>query len=440
MPVLRSEMSLTAQAAAVFAVAMAGMAPFVWGGYGSDYDNGLVIQASRMIRLYGDYFASRLPGYPLQEYVYSLLPGPAPWAYHLVTVAFSALGAAIFFLLAKSLDAPAPALLTTCFALLPGFFVNSFTALDYNWSLALLLASLLACRSARPWVAGALLGLAAGVRLPNLAVGLPFLIAFSGFGRLWFAASAIAVAAAAFLPVYGAYGWSFLAIPSQPVSSPVRVIYGLGPEVWGELGALAILWLVIATWPRLAARFKNDPFRMAAGIAVLVNLAIFARAPYEGEYLLPAAAILLLLVGAFLSARSAIWLAGSFAFSLVVGVSKDLRPMGKLVEEMALRTARTEYARKLAAGRSSLPPNAVIITSIYQPLIELELAAPVASSIVQRGRFPERWMGFQRLLMRPELDRLRASGVPVFTVKELSRGDVGGMGYDPREVGVPILR
>ncbi|HZH98196.1 MAG TPA: hypothetical protein VEX38_04435 [Fimbriimonadaceae bacterium] len=433
--------------AGAFLLSLLTKLPFMGGAYGSDYDNSLVAQAARQIARDGEYYASRFPGNPLQELTYSLLPNQQPWAFHLLTALLSAAAAGLFGLLALQWRAKNPWLLTGAFILLPAFFVNSVTALDYNWSLAFMLASLYAAHRDRPYWGGVALGLATGCRLVSIFIGLPFALLFfvSGAKRpvrgFIFAVLAVLVSAACFMPAYRAYGMGFFQFYGGTSNIP-KLVYRMTAEVWGELGFLSFIGVAAVVWKgsrSTRSAGPRDRTIMVYVVSIILNFLIFLRAPFEGEYLLPAATLALLLVGRFFSRHQLAIVCAAFALSLVVGVAKDGSKRGKLVEELQDRNAAAAYADHLLKTRAERPENAVVIASQYQPLVELRSGAPVASSIESRGKYPDGYNGFYRSPNRKTFDEWISAGIPVYAVEGITPGDLELMGYNPADHGAKLI-
>jgi hypothetical protein len=420
-------------------------APFLFGGYGADYDNFLVVQASRQIALDGRYYASRFPGNPLQEYAYSLMPGAPAWAYHAVTALLTAFAAGIFALILAQRRPHVLGWATAAFIFLPSFFVSGITALDYNWSLCFFLAAVLAAMGGRPVLAGVLLGLGTGCRLPTLLIGLPLLLMFrrerrlDAAGAALFVVSAIIVGGACFVPSYLTYGPAFLKFYDQPLMTPAKMAYKFVSELWGEIGLLVLI-VVLFRLVRSKRLPPRDALFWPFAACALVNLLIFLRAPFEGEYLLPAAALLLLWIGPALSKRQAQALCAGFCVSMLIGVAHDFSPQGKLIEEIRVRDKMQRYAEKLVGTRSDRPPDAIVITSLYQPLVELQLGAPYATSIEHGGRFPDHYETFYRTVTRKQFDAFKAEGRPIYVVEDPSPGEVAAMGFDPAKEGARVIR
>jgi len=77
--------------------------PWIGSGYGSDPDGYRVVIVARQIAHGGVYEASRLPGYPVYEYLTALTAWHAPWVSNAVTALFSTAAFVFFALIAREL-------------------------------------------------------------------------------------------------------------------------------------------------------------------------------------------------------------------------------------------------------------------------------------------------------------------------------------------------
>ncbi len=101
--------------------------PFLNAGYGLDADSWRVIHSARLINLTGQYTASRLPGYPLQEYVLSLFWRGGPFACNLITAVLSSFSFLFFALSLKKLQSRDYIVGALALAFTPIVYINSTT-------------------------------------------------------------------------------------------------------------------------------------------------------------------------------------------------------------------------------------------------------------------------------------------------------------------------
>ena len=78
--------------------------PFLDAGYGVEEDSWGIAVAAYHTWLYGVMEASRLPGHPVNEWVYSLLWGYGPWLYNFLSALCSVVCFLIFYRIAKHLQ------------------------------------------------------------------------------------------------------------------------------------------------------------------------------------------------------------------------------------------------------------------------------------------------------------------------------------------------
>jgi hypothetical protein len=286
--------------------------PFVFTGFGRDGDAWLTMRAAVHIATTGTYVASRLPGYPVTEYAYAMLPWRTPLLANGLTVLVTAAAAVLFYRLALRLRARSAFLLTVAFVLTPVVFVASATTMDHLWAIALALASLLLAMRlpergratlGLAVASGALVGLATGARLTTSVFALelvPLLVLTPAHRRLRVAlpylAGFVAATALVWWPVLSTYGTGFLTFyEDQSPSLAQRVAHGTF-QIWGLLGllGLAVAVLIEARGGFAAARGRVREWSRAekwwSGLLValvVAELAAFVRLPHEAAYLLP---------------------------------------------------------------------------------------------------------------------------------------------------------
>ena len=298
--------------------------PFLNLGYGTDPDAWRVALTAHHLLDTGEYLPSRLPGYPLHEFVTVPLVN-AGWVWtNLSTVLVSLLGVYLFARLAAELRLPARGAITIAFAFAPLLWINSVMTMDYMWALTAILGSYLLTMKGRPGLAGACLGLAVGFRMTSGAVALPLGLLLwrdppggRAGGRTRdvarFVVALLAVSLVAYSPVVAVYGLRFLHFydASVPWQS---FLNRLGKDGLGVLGALAVLaGLVLSrrNLRRLPEDVRADPHVLVWVAVVVLYFVSFARLPHEIAYLTPVFPF-----GLFLMARY--FRPGALRFALAV--------------------------------------------------------------------------------------------------------------------------
>jgi len=279
-------------------------------GYGTDPDAWRVALTGEYLLREGDYYPSRLPGYPLHEFVTTATMWTGsfldnPWVLtNLTTVAVSLAGVYLFAMLARKLDLPNAGLLTLGFAFAPLLWINSVMTMDYMWALTFLLAAYLAILYRSPTAAGLALGVAAGFRLTSLFMLPVFWVLLVRTGSRehlrTVTFTALAITLGAYTLALMDYGLNVLNFYDEPVQYQ-EFIKRLGKDGLGIVGGLALIVALALSAKRLR-RFPADLVRDPQVLTWAATIAIFfvsyMRLPHEIAYLIP-----LFPFGYFLMAR-----------------------------------------------------------------------------------------------------------------------------------------
>ncbi len=369
--------------AALGLVYIASRIPWLDLGYGTDPDAWRVALTAHHLLDTGEYLPSRLPGYPLHEFVtVPLVKGGWIWT-NLSTVLVSLLGVYLFARLAAELRLPARGALTIAFAFAPLLWINSVTTMDYMWALTAILGSYLLTIKGRPGWAGACLGLAAGFRMTSGAVALPLGLLLWRQGRIRelprFVGALLVVSLLAYSPVIAVYGLRFLnfydaSVPWQSFLSR------LGKDALGVLGALAVLAGLALSWRnlrRLPDDLWSDPHVLVWTTLVVLYFVSFARLPHEIAYLTPVFPFGLFLMAryfrpALLRAALAVILVAGFIDITSPGDTVDLdtfasaRPGGGMLLS-DLDTLRNQMGFADEVREAEVPPHSVVLTGFIFP-------------------------------------------------------------------------
>lgn len=375
--------------------------PWIGVGYGSDPDAARVAITADWFWRTGEFYPSRLPGYPLYELIASALFPFGPVVLNLSTLAVSFVGVLLFAAILKRLRVEPKGVLTLAFAFAPMIWINSSVTLDYLWGLTFLLAAYLAAIDRRWLVAGVLFGVAIGCRPTIAAMALPFFVLIVRERRrrplIEFFAVAGIVSVIAFLPIIVNYRFGFLDF------FDVRPTWGkfartLGVEAFGLATMLGFIVIGLLSWRRflrLPDLIRRDVHVAFALLAILLVFMSFFRLPLEEAYLTPMLPFLILII-ARLFARPAVL---AFCALLVIGGLVDfhtrsergwtqpvaaiaaIRPQpGRVIVDYELRHHRLKVAKGMRA--LDLPPNSVVTAGFYYPIFvaqyrdELELTMP----------------------------------------------------------------
>jgi|CXWL01.1.fsa_nt_gi hypothetical protein len=272
---------------------LASRAPFINTGYGTDPDAWRVALSGYWLWDHQEFYPSRLPGYPIHELGTAAVIKGGWLATNSLTVLVSLVGLWFFARIVVMLGLPNKAVIVIAYAFTPLLWINSMTTMDYMWSLTFVLGCYyFLLREDTGW-AGLMLGLAAGCRLPSLAMLIPFVV------YLWrddrrdeirdFVTWAIFVPVVAYAAIAWKYGFQFLNFYDAKIGY-LNVLRLLGKDTLGLFGSLAVLIAVVVSLPRLMrlpSDFVNDKQVTVWVLAIGIGVIVFMRLPHEAAYLLP---------------------------------------------------------------------------------------------------------------------------------------------------------
>jgi hypothetical protein len=381
----RERLTLVLAAVAVLATRL----PWIGSGYGSDPDGYRVVIVARQIARSGVYEASRLPGFPVYEYLTTLSAWSAPWVSNAVTALFSVASFVLFAIIARELGVRRYLLIALAFAMTPLVYVSSCCTMDYMPALAGQLAATYAVLRRRPALAGVLLGLSVGCRITAGALALPLCLwillssarAAAIRQCLVFGVTLLLSAALCFLPVWRRYGAGFFSFYDNDWYPPLDVVLTRAlPLVWGGLGLLALLGLLCAA--PLYYRFTRGALDDArtrhalvlALVAVALYLIAFLRLPDEAGYQLPVVPFVLLVIALLVPPGAVAALAAALLLSSWIGWQHG-RPTleGAIVEDHLVRQSQQRSTQAIIDAVAKLPDNATIVSAWALPRIELAL-------------------------------------------------------------------
>jgi len=474
---------------ALAAVVVVSRAPFLAAGYGSDTDTWKVANAARQIGLTGRYVASRLPGFPVQEWVSALFWRGGPVALNALTAAFTTVAAVLFARYFRESGGRDSFLAGLAFACVPTIYISSTSAIDYLWAMAFLMGAFLAANRGWIFATALALSLATGARITSACFVLPLALVLggarpgAGSGRraITMAAAAAGMSAAIFLPVYLRYGSGFLSyyepyggnsygagkffsgilIPGR-APFPLSLILGQATvEVWGLLGCVALALALVGGWIRRHADDHELPrptraSRWAWGLACTFMVILYLRLPHDEGYLIPMVPFVLLFVASWTRRRVFQGLALAIVISPFVlgldveppkkGLSPDVRsPLcwriqlghserfvldalrGPLIEDYDKRVRTMRVVQSTLAALASIPPRARVIVGAAGPELFDSLPGPIP---------PNR---FFNTMSRREFEAFRAAGDPVYVLPDAAERTQRAEGYDPMKLGAIAL-
>lgn len=446
--------------AALAILFVASRAPFLGIGYGTDPDAWRVALTGYWLWEHHEYFPSRLPGYPLPELASALVYKGGPLASNGLTMLVSLAGVWFFARIAAKLDLPHRGLVVAGFAFTPLLWINSMTTMDYMWALTFSLGAYFFVLRHSSFAAGLMLGLAVASRSTAVLLLIPCLIYIWRDGRRAeirpFVVTVVAVALAAWAPVYWKYDLKFLTFYDSEVGY-LSVLRLLAKDCLGLIGAAAVVAAAAASLSRLA-RLPRDAFAdkdvMFQVLAIGVTAASFARLPHEAAYLIPIYPFGLLLMARYFRPMA---LTGAIAAIVLAGFA-DLTSPGEEISLSALAHSRPGAGLVLSnrdtmqkqidfvrdVERLDVPEHTVVSLGFVYPIFAVRNAdnmrvgiqEPDLSSISQlsdKGRTDDvdRQIMYVWLLEFDAFERLRSDGWRFMYTQDAGRSTAALYDYRP---------
>lgn len=388
--------------------------PLLNEGYGNEEDSyGHVLNVLE-VRETNTYIISRLPGHPVYEGLLHALGliAISPLVFNGLSAVFGLMGLFFFYRIYTHYQLPFPLLATTALGLTPVYYISSTYTIDYVVALALVLWSYHLLLQGKFWLAAIVLGLATGVRLTALAMGLPFVLIlwdFSfqrikilrafGFGLLVFLAAALC-----YLPPYLTMGWAFFNTYALPWPTVPKILYKASIGAFGLLGIFGLVATFgISVWERLNGKkiFGTEvpAVHVFAWVLTIVLYTLaYVRVPEKSAFVLPLLPFLLLFAAFWMPRKRLLWLYALLVpASFVMGVNLTAADrgvacskfsktttianqeicfdllQGPIFHEFSKRRNKAAYTRLLIKNAATLPNNAVVIAGWWQGMVLVAL-------------------------------------------------------------------
>lgn len=289
--------------------------PFIYPGYGAEEDAwGLAVNAYKMEST-GMYEVSRLPGHPVQEYIYSWIPVKAAEVFNVLTAVCSTAGLFFFFMILKRLAVKSALLLTVILAFIPVFYINSANAMDYTWALSFAFAGWYFVLIKKYFVAGFFVALAIGCRITSGAFVLPLLYSIFSMtsdskdqikkNALLFLLSVFVFSILVFIPVFKNYGIRFFGYVNQFGYPPlIKTMFKSTFGVFGFAGFLFTCYLVvISIFNMKKPQALDKPLLVFCLCGFFIFLLAYIAEPHKSAYLIPLLPFLLIFLSRAVSKK-----------------------------------------------------------------------------------------------------------------------------------------
>ncbi len=298
--------------------------PFISDGYGLDGDSWSVVIAAKFWNDTGIYEASRLPGFPVHEFLCSKLIGFGAFGLNALSAVFSSIAVLFFAMILRTLRFKYSFLASLTFSMVPVFYINSTTTIDYVITIAFILGGMYFLLRNKVLLAGGLIGLAIGTRITSgaMLISLSILLAENdgvknNVKRISkFILPALITGFLMYIPVLGRYGMEFFTYYNVPYPTISKVLYKFAFEVWGVIGFLGLLISTgllflpnrITAKKFLFPRSINERFVVSWLVAIDLYIIAYLKLPMEGGYLIPIIPFVILIFGKYLYNKAFVFL------------------------------------------------------------------------------------------------------------------------------------
>lgn len=399
----------------LFAGVLASRIPFIIPGFGVDADAWRVASVAHTIAETGQYTASRLPGYPVQELTYAVLPFKNAAIFNLLTAILSAVCVSSYANFLKSVGLKKYLTASIALAFIPVVYVNSVNSMDYVWALCFAMLAFSAVGSRRPLVAGLALGMATGCRITSAGMVLPMFLMMKrndvplrSYGR--FAGGFVLSSTISFLPVVLKYGANFFSY-SQGNLSCLYILKCCTVDVWGIIGFIAVVVFSVVVFLRLYWRhlfpvFVRDVANQISVLMIVLYTIIFSMAPYDAGYLIPVVPFVILLIVHNSTPRRAFAFCCCLALSsFMFGISTSDMPWspkrpvasytatvggraidvnilrGPVIDDHIRRIARDVYVARVIDVLSKTEKKSVLVAGLWFAQLSVQLREPIKDNL-----------------------------------------------------------
>lgn len=454
--------------AALAAVYAASRAPWINIGYGTDPDAWRVALSGYWMWEHGEFYPSRLPGYPLQEYASAAVFPGGHLATNGLTLLVSLLGLWFFAAIVRELRLPNRGLVVAGFAFTPLLWINSMNTMDYMWALTFILGSYWLLMRGQVGLAGVALGLAVASRSTSLLFVVPLGVYLWRDGRGGelrdFVVWALFVPLVFYLPIAWRYGADFIDFYDASIGY-LSVARLLAKDTLGIFGAIAVLVALVVSLPRLLrlpGDFVRDKHVTLWVLAIGVVLMIFARLPHESAYLIPLYPFGFLVMARYFQR----WVLAGAVAAIVLAGFVDITTPGDEISLSDVREARIGRGLVLSNAETmrlqldfvddvealDVPPKTVVSLGFIYPhfavlnrdRLEIGILEEDTHSISQlsdkgKATDAEREVVYVWLLDYEDFVRFRDEGYSFRVTQDANRSTVALYDYRPALMGAQVI-
>ena len=422
-------------------------------GYGLDGDGWREILSGYKLFSEHIYEPSRFPGYPIPEFLSSLLwftkiGSVFPGIFNFISVIFSVL--AIYFYASileffRKGDDNRIFLAVLAFGLNTLFFINSIVLMDYTWSLAFVLGAFYYILKGRNNISAILLAAAAGCRITAGIMIIPFIFYFIQLYKNQNVSKLIVrytlifslLLSAIYAPLIIHYGLKFLTYYESGYPTLSFVLGRATIRVWGIIGSIAVLsgFIIIILNIVLRRRDKNftgvnTPILWTIVLSIVLIVLLYIKLPSEAGYLLPVVPFILILFYLILSKTFFQIICYSIILSsFFLNIDQfGFNLQGPIIINYYKRVQETKYLDKVIPAILRKEKKSVIICEAFLPKIELSLK-------LKNQAVPENI----KLINTLSLDSLKRNYIDkhydIYYLRDINKQILELYKYDPRDFG-----
>jgi len=298
--------------------------PFINAGYGVEEDSWGIAVAAYHTKLNGVMEASRLPGHPVNEFIYSVCWGYGAWLFNFFSVICSVVCFVLFYRIAKKLQIKHSFLASLALVFTPVVYINSTCTIDYLWALMFALAAFYALQHTKLFLAGFFLALSVGCRINSAILFIPFILWFYFEHHKQMKLSQLIkfslvfgiVSFLCFAPIIMVYGWNFFSYSDQfPYPNWPKIIYKASIGVIGLPAVLVLVVLFILNIKKGKVAVISKANNSLFFSLLLLQMYAYLMLPQKSAYLMLLIPFALLWLAQYFSAKSYIIFCATLIFS-----------------------------------------------------------------------------------------------------------------------------
>lgn len=341
-------------------------------GFGSDSDAWRIANSAFDLYYFHIYHPSRFPGYPLVEFINSLIINHGWLTTNILTMVLSLISVIIFAMILKELEIKNKGLIIITYAFLPILWINSASTMDYMWALTFIILCWFLILKEKFVLAGLIFGLSIGSRPTSIFLIIPFIYLIyiknkDAKNIFNFSFTSIIIASILFIPLYLQYGLHFITFYYQDLY--ISSVWSDASYLFGSIAIIfGIVILILYSKVLFEEISKKNKMLIFFLISTFLIIILFIFAPYETAYLIPAIPFGILLINEISKRKFFIILCMLLLLNSFVSISiltdNSLVEDGLIKKEMDIRAKLLYIDQKIVHSNMQ---NSIIISGEHLP-------------------------------------------------------------------------